>query len=95
MHKTHARADLAALPRFSCHKIVRAARVTGIRRDETNGDVHTLEFGDIALEHSVTHEWARKHDPHVGGWLVVYDDGHVSFSPAKAFERGYRIVGVK
>ena len=25
----------------------------------------------------------------LGGYLVVYDDGYVSWSPAKAFEEGY------
>jgi hypothetical protein len=30
-----------------------------------------------------------KHDPQVGGYFVQYDDGYISFSPAKAFEEGY------
>jgi len=33
--------------------------------------------------------YLRKHDPQVGGYYVVYDDGYKSFSPAKAFEEGY------
>ena len=34
----------------------------------------------------------EKHKPHAGGYYVVYDDGYKSFSPAKAFEEGYRLL---
>ncbi len=30
-----------------------------------------------------------KHKPEAGGYLVFYEDGYRSFSPAKAFEEGY------
>ena len=33
--------------------------------------------------------YLRKHNPQVGGYYVVYEDGYKSFSPAKAFEKGY------
>ena len=33
--------------------------------------------------------WIQKHNPGVGGYYVVYDDGYASYSPAKAFEPGY------
>jgi len=37
----------------------------------------------------VSDKYMRKHDPKVGGYYVVYDDGYKSFSPAAAFEGGY------
>ncbi|HVI92099.1 MAG TPA: hypothetical protein VM659_27665, partial [Dongiaceae bacterium] len=38
--------------------------------------------------------YVRKHKPVEGGYLVVYEDGYRSFSPAEAFEGGYtKIVG--
>lgn len=92
MTQHHPRADIGALPRFSCHKVVRAARVTGIRRDEADGHTTTLEFGDMGLEWPVTHDFVKRHDPHVGGFFVVYDDGHQSFSPARAFLAGYEAL---
>ena len=36
--------------------------------------------------------WLDKHNPEVGGYLVVYKDGYISFSPAEAFEDGYTKV---
>lgn len=40
----------------------------------------------------VTTEYVQKHNPQVGGYYVVYEDGYKSFSPAKAFEDGYRLI---
>ena len=37
----------------------------------------------------VSQDFMRKHEPQVGGYYVVYDDGYKSFSPAQAFEEGY------
>ncbi|MGF6308568.1 hypothetical protein ABIB82_002205 [Bradyrhizobium sp. i1.8.4] len=34
-------------------------------------------------------EYVRKHNPQVGGYYVVYEDGYKSFSPADAFEGGH------
>ena len=37
----------------------------------------------------VSKEYMDKHNPQVGGYYVVYQDGYKSFSPAEAFEDGY------
>ena len=37
----------------------------------------------------VDQAYMTKHNPQVGGYYVVYEDGYKSFSPAKAFEDGY------
>ena len=42
-------------------------------------------YGPFGVQKS----YMDKHDPQVGGYYVVYDDGYKSFSPAKAFEDGY------
>lgn len=34
-------------------------------------------------------EFLAKHRPQVGGYVVVYADGYLSWSPAAAFEEGY------
>jgi len=44
------------------------------------------------LEIHVTYEFMKKHEPKVGGYLVVYSDGYMSWSPADAFEGGYTQV---
>jgi hypothetical protein len=38
-------------------------------------------------------EFLAKHKPEAGGFLVIYQDGYKSFSPAKAFMEGYALVG--
>lgn len=73
------------LPRYRCHKIVRAAKITAIERDA----VTILTFGDISACKQVSYDFDQKHQPEVGGYYVVYDDGYTSYSPAKAFEEGY------
>jgi len=75
------------LPKYKCHKVVRAAKITAFRGD---GNPHpVLVFGEINATTTQPPQWHEKHQPHVGGYYVVYDDGYVSFSPAAAFESGY------
>lgn len=80
--------DVASLPKWKCHKVVRAAKI--VRMDGnphgrgSTSDV-TLDCGVVTVEAAV---FARKM-PELGDYLVVYDDGYVSWSPAKAFEDGY------
>jgi hypothetical protein len=45
-------------------------------------------FASFPVEKS----YMDKHNPQVGGYYVVYDDGYKSFSPAKAFEDGYTLL---
>jgi hypothetical protein len=75
------------LPRYRCHKVVNAAKITSFRGNGTAGP--DLVLGEIGAAVSLLPEWHEKHKPHVGGYYVVYEDGYKSFSPAKAFEDGY------
>jgi hypothetical protein len=79
---------LDALPIYQSHKKVRAAKITGLTQHQNGLTVHLGELGNI----SQSLQWLGKHDPHTGGYYVVYDDDYVSFSPAKAFEDGYTLV---
>jgi hypothetical protein len=84
--------QLARLPQYQCHKVVRAARILAIGPNpRAAGFVVRLEMGDPpeGLELDVSLRWRAKHDVHVGGYFVVYDDGYLSYSPAAAFESGY------
>jgi hypothetical protein len=78
------------LPQYRSHKIVRAAKITGFRQ---NGNA---DMPDILLDGQLIvaqlPDWHAKHQPQIGGYYVVYEDGYASFSPAKAFEEGYRRV---
>ncbi|MFZ2306826.1 MAG: hypothetical protein WAW73_20320 [Rhodoferax sp.] len=76
------------MPAYKSHKTVRAAKITAFRKNG-NPDMPDLVLGDIGCIVSLLADWHQKHKPQVGGYLVQYEDGYQSFSPAKAFEEGY------
>lgn len=78
------------LPRYKCHKIVHAAKITEIESHESNGTgSHTMIFGEISSSKFLTDKWKDKNNPKIGGYYVVYEDDYTSYSPAKVFESGY------
>jgi hypothetical protein len=82
--------------RWQSHKVVRADKITKI--EEADGIIK-ITMGDesdapvlITSTISVVEgeiSWFDKHKPKVGGYLVCYEDGYLSYSPAEAFEKGY------
>lgn len=86
MNETPAR----EMPKYECHKKVWALKIAGISLPQNTAGDAELGFADegyapLLMERA----WLDKHNPEVGGYYVVYDDGYRSFSPAKAFEDGY------
>ena len=78
------------LPKYKCHKVVHAAKITEIESHENNGfGSRTMVFGEVGASQFLTDDWKIKHDPQIGGYYVVYEDGYTSFSPTEAFEAGY------
>lgn len=76
------------MPKYKCHKEVYALKIGGIIRDLAGGAAFTpVESGHQQV--TLSREYMTKHQPHVGGYYVVYKDGYESFSPADAFEDGY------
>lgn len=59
-------------------------------RDSTGASLIPVDerYGPIKVDAA----YLRKHEPKVGGYYVVYEDGYKSFSPAEAFESGYSKV---
>lgn len=75
------------LPRWQCHKVVQAAQIEAIRDQHVpDGAILTLTGGFTI---KVDSKWTDRHQAKVGGYLVIYEDGYMSFSPAAAFESGY------
>lgn len=72
--------------KYKCHKVVEAFKIEHIEVDDDGFILSSLSTGDSVL---VGSEYIRKHNPQVGGYFVVYEDGYQSWSPAKAFEDGY------
>lgn len=79
------------LPRYKCHKEVRAAKIEKVIHTSDGGADLVFFNRTLGLVH-VGLAFLRKHLPQEGGYYVLYDDGYESWSPAKAFEDGYSIV---
>jgi hypothetical protein len=83
------------LPKWKSHKIVQADKVVGVEKRPVGEQaikddtflLWLLEGGGAAF---ISHELRRRggKDP-IGGYLVIYEDGYQSWSPAEAFEEGY------
>jgi len=80
----------AQMPRYKCHKEVYALKIVDIiPRNRAAELIVEAPFAPVP----VSQEWVAKHEPMLGGYYVVYKDGYSSFSPAKAFEEGYTLIG--
>ena len=85
------------MPRYKCHKEVWALKIAELQ-DPTKPDCESDGSRVIVPADAgyapfrVDRDYVHKHKPQVGGYYVVYDDGYKSFSPAKAFEEGYRLI---
>lgn len=83
------------MPRYRCHKQVWALKIAGIEQPAPNINFDGGSW-DLMPEDEgygpvrVSHEWYTKHSPQVGGYYVVYKDGYASYSPADAFDSGYK-----
>jgi spore coat polysaccharide biosynthesis protein SpsF (cytidylyltransferase family) len=85
------------LPRYRCHKEVWALKIKDMSRQDGPGDPADspaiLTFEEAGYDPiRVSADFMFKHGPKPGGYLVVYEDGYRSFSPARAFEAGYTKV---
>ena len=86
---------LKPFPRYVCHKQVGALQIKAVIPNPRGFEFHFTDETFVPIQ--VSSEWLMKHLPRevlnyehfVGGYAVWYDDGHMSFSPAKAFEEGY------
>ncbi len=85
------------MPEYLCHKKVRGLKIEAINK------VDKAPFGsfELVFENKAFHpivisdQLMRRSHFKAGGYLVRYEDGYISYSPAKAFEDGYKRVGSK
>ena len=89
------------MPKYLCHKKVWALKIRSIAFDcdsarkenrDTDGSAIITPDDSGYAPFRVDRVYVDKHKPEVGGYFVVYDDGYMSFSPAKAFEEGYERI---
>ena len=85
------RQKLKEAPEFKCHKVVRAAKIRAIAKDPDwtiRAMIDLPKHGSVQVD--VT-ELAERTQMNVGGYLVLYHDGYVSYSPELAFKEGYTL----
>jgi hypothetical protein len=84
------------LQKYKCHKIVEATKIDRIVVDRSIGlaffylNPGSNEFitTDIKVVDNHNPDCGRMED----GYLVVYEDGYKSWSPAGVFEAGYTLI---
>lgn len=75
------------LPLYQSHKQVRGGKIVDIKHfGPSSSSILTLHNG---AQRRVSSEYVEKHDPQIGGYYVLYEDGYESWSPAEAFENGH------
>lgn len=79
---------LPQLNLFKCHKVVRAGKISAQFLDGDKG-LLMVDVDGIKQPFALPADFLQRHAPEIGGYLVVYEDGYVSFSPADVFEAGY------
>ena len=79
------------MPKYKCNKEVWALKIKMYGVNETDGSGLITPEDSAYGAFEVSKEYLEKHKPEPGGYYVVYKDGYKSFSPAKAFEDGYKL----
>ena len=86
------------IPKYVCNKVVWAAKIleiqtpTNIKANKAGCKIAILDIPDnFPTAVPLIAEYMIKHDPKIGGYFVVYEDGYQSFFPADVFETGYSL----
>ena len=87
-------AAMKPMPLYESHKRVWALKIKNVLHD---GFGTGLEFeeGGFSTRYFSDHDLKNKPVPEAGMYMVQYEDGYISFSPAKQFDEGYTLVGAK
>lgn len=83
------------LPQYLSHKLVGALKIGSVQWPK--GVAIATDVGAVLVPEKAEYEplkvsnvYVSRHNPTAGGYYVQYADGLESFSPAEAFEAGYR-----
>lgn len=78
---------LKPFPRYVCYKQVGALQIKAVIPNPRGVELHFVDETFVPIQMDLS--WVAEHGPVAGDYLVVYDEGYMSRSPAKAFEEGY------
>lgn len=83
---------MGELAEWRSHKIVRAGKLLPVQPENTGEGTVVLPVEDVngaQCSVVVPENFFARGAPSPGDYVVVYEDGYKSWSPAKAFEEGY------
>ena len=85
---------MTQMPLYESHKRVWALKIKKVHPDEWGVGL-VFEDQQFAVRAFTNEQLKNKPAPEAGMYMVLYQDGYISFSPGKAFEEGYTLVGRK
>ena len=83
---------MGELANWQCHKIVKAGKIKILPMEKDGkpiGPVVVEDVNGVNAAVAVDDNIFARGWPQLGDYLVIYDDGYKSWSPAKAFKEGY------
>ncbi|WP_046970339.1 Gp49 family protein [Dyella japonica] len=80
------------LPVYQSHKLVQAVKIANMERLDVTASLIIYPAEKDIEPFTVDLRYLVRHNPHIGGYFVRYEDGYESFSPANAFERGNTLL---
>lgn len=83
------------MDKWKGHKVVEAGKIARLRTLDNGSAIVDVDDGEevgIKPEDWKRMDAMRPHEDFVGGYLVKYEDGYLSWSPADAFEKGYSLA---
>ena len=84
------------IPQYVSHKKVWALKIKAVADSGTDTTTDENPIVTVSFEKPEyapqTINLRGKPTPEAGWYFVMYEDGYISFSPAKAFEEGYTLV---
>lgn len=83
---------MGQLADWKCHKIVKAGKITAMPQTrEIQGQWHVMveDVNGVPITIEMPPDAFNRRAPARGDYIIIYDDGYKSWSPAKTFEDGY------
>jgi len=80
------------LPRYQCHREVRAVKIREVRRNPLDATLTLIPDDPRIDPFPVRSGFASLHNPKAGGYFMVYEDGNQDYSAPEAFEAAYTLL---
>jgi hypothetical protein len=83
---------MSQLADWKCHKVVKAGKLIAQQPDDPGEPEVILTVEDqngAPCKVGVPRDFFARKAPNPGDYIVIYEDGYKSWSPASTFEAGY------